>query len=336
MVGRRYLPTWNAGQWTVADLRDSVISTLNADRRCMTLTMFQYAVTQAGWDQLRDAVLKWRDSVSGRVVRLIVGTDHGITDPGALQRIQHDGVDVRVMVAYQGVFHPKVWWLHGHKKHVVWVGSNNLTRDGLLNNVEFALLIRSAHTPTNLRQWARALQSASKSLTSEILDSYREQRRKFESPRKRIGLGPFTWTEKTEATSGMATPGANPGDLVVEVMPRETGKDGRQLQLPVRAAGEFFGVRGKGSSKRIRLAAKKTPGPPKQLTVSCFGNDTVRITLSDLEYRDRPCVIVFRRKTPRRFEYEIVPENIFPSRYKRLLALAANQTRRGSRRWGIA
>jgi len=35
-----------------------------------------------------------------------------------------------------------------------WAGSNNITRDGLVNNIEFAVAIRSAEVPRDLRCWA--------------------------------------------------------------------------------------------------------------------------------------------------------------------------------------
>ena len=118
-------------------------------------------------------------------------------------------------------------------------------------------------------------------------------------------------------------------------MPRETGGDGRQLQLPVRAASTFFGVEGVGSTRVIQLRSKSSSSL-RSLTITVFGNNTVRIVISELDYRDRPCVLVFRKMSNSSFEYEIVPENIFPSRYKTLLALCKERTRSGSRRWGIA
>ena len=70
--------------------------------------------------------------------------------------------------------------------------------------------------------------------------------------------------------------------------------------------------------------------------MTVFGNNTVRLVISDLDYRDRPCVLVFREVSNGSFEYEIVPQSIFPSRYKTLLGLCTKQTRQDSRRWGIA
>ena len=191
MVGHRHLPTWISGQWSVAAFRDSLMSTLAADRHCTMLSMYFYAVTQSGWDQIRQPVLRWTGDAGERTVRLCVGTDHGITDPAALEQLSADGVDVRMMREYHGVFHPKVVWLQGSNRHVVWVGSNNLTRDGLLNNVEFAVLVRAPRTPAALSRWARAIEAASTSLTPDLLKSYASQRREFEKARAKAKRRPL-------------------------------------------------------------------------------------------------------------------------------------------------
>ena len=334
MNNYKHLPTWISGTWSVATFLESFTSTLKADRSCETLAMYFYAVTRSGWSHVRRHVLKWKSDVEGRSVTLFVGTDHGITEPSALRQISEDGVKVRLMLKYHGVYHPKVVWLKGNRRHVVWVGSNNLTRDGLLNNVEFAMLVKAKTIPRPLSKWTKAVETASTILTPDLLDSYNNQRTKFQVQRAQAESTTFTWTRKIEPQ--IQTP-VLPGDtenLIVEVMPRETGGDGKQLQLPVRAASIFFGITGVGSSKVINLRPKDG-STTNSLTMTIFGNNTVRIVVADLEYRDRPCVIVFRKASENCFEYEIVPQSIFPSRYKALLRLCTNKTRYKSRRWGI-
>ena len=335
MPKHQHLPTWISGRWSVAAFRDSFIDTLGTDRSCKTLSMYFYAVTQSGWDQVRAPILQWKENVNERTALLFVGTDHGITDPSALKQISDDGVDVRLMREYNGVFHPKVVWLQGNRRHIAWVGSNNLTRDGLLNNVEFALLVKAGRVPGELDRWAKLIRKGSVKLTPRLLKSYEKQRRVFEKGRAREKFTTFTWREKVEPAKKKPTAATDSGNLVVEVMPRETGGDGRQLQLPVKAASDFFGVKGVGSSKRIELLSKQGSFV-KTFTMTVFKNNTVRIVVSDLEYRDRPCVLVFRKVSKLRFEYEIVSENIFSTRYRSLLKLCTEKTRHGSRRWGIS
>ncbi len=329
----KHLPTWITGKWSVTAFRDSLISTLQADRSCTMLSMYFYAVTQSGWDQVRQSILQWKGDDEERSVLLFVGTDHAITDPAALEQISESGIDVRLMIDYNGIFHPKVVWLQGSKRHIVWVGSNNLTRDGLLNNVEFALLVRAQKAPAALNRWAREIEKTSTILTSDLLNSYKSQRLEFERERACAGMVNFTWRARSKPVTEKPVTAANFGSLIIEVMPRETGIDGKQLQLPVKAAAAFFGVGGVGSSRTITIQAKNSPFT-RELTITVFRNYTVRVVISDLEYGDRPCVLVFQKVSNNRFEYEIIPESVFPKRYKNLLALCTEKTRSGSRRWG--
>ena len=329
MTKYQHLPTLTAGKWTITSFRDSFIDVLNSDSSSRKLSMYFYAVTKAGWDQVRNPILRWKGNANERRVTLYVGTDHALTDPSALEQISEDGVSVRLLVRYSGVFHPKVLWLRGKEKHIAWVGSNNLTRDGLQNNIEFALLVEAGTVPEELHRWAKLVREGSEKLTPALLRSYEKQRREFEAARAQAKLTTFTWRKRREPAEDVES-----DILVVEVMPKETGGDGRQLQLPMKAAREFFGVGGVDSSKEIDLKAKHD-SVKRQLTMRVFRNKTVRLVVSDLEYRDRPCVLVFRRLAGAVYEYEIVSESIFPSRYRSYLKLCTKRTRAGSRRWGI-
>jgi len=324
------LPTITTESFRVTDFLDSFISELRTDTSCTNLSMFFYAVTKSGWDCVRKPMLDWKRQLDNRSILLCVGTDHAITDPYALSEMLSEGIEVRLMKKYNGVFHPKVVWLYGRRRHVTWVGSNNLTRDGLKNNVEFALRVTTEKKPSQLDNWVNSVLQGSVQLTSNLINSYETQRKKFEKARRQAGLTTFTWVEKSQPVSQKV----ETGRLIVEVMPRETGGDGRQLQLPVRAAHAFFGLNDKGSSKTIKLRALGASSFIKY-TISVFSNHTVRIVVRDLDYRDRPCVLIFQKQRKSYFEYEIVSENIFPDRYKQLLRICNEQTRSGSRRWGM-
>lgn len=334
MSTHQHLPTWISGEWSIASFRDTLVSTLQSDRSCTSLTLYFYAVTLAGWEQVREPLLQWMQRSVKRKILLYVGTDHGITDPSALAQIAKDGVEVFFMLEYRGVFHPKVIWLQGKTRNVVWVGSNNLTRDGLLNNVEFALLVRSKNKPKQLSQWSKSVKSASRILTDGLLKSYESQRNAFHKSRGDSKATTFTWKKRKEPRKKKTISKDIVGSLIVEVMPRETQKDGRQIQLPLKAAASFFGVEGVGSSRTVHVRPNDIPTYTKHI-MTVFHNHTVRLIIGDLEYRDRPCVLVFRKENKNHFVYEIVSESIFPSRYKELLLSCNEQTRRHARRWGM-
>jgi hypothetical protein len=328
------LGTARLGSWAVTELRNSLLSELSEDEASHTLRLFIYAITSTGWQELRTTVKRWKKAKPSRRVVAFVGTDHGLTDPDALTRLKDDGVDVRLMVTYSGVFHPKVFWLEGESTSLVWIGSNNLTRDGLVNNIEFAALVKSpSAAPASLATWANKVEGGSAELTDELLASYKKERDLFESSRAAATTGTFTWSKKKEPPRSVG-PTLRSGDLLIEIMPQET-RGGNQIQIPIAAAAKFFGLSGIGSQLPIRLRRAGTT-QTRDLMLTVFGNNTVRVSLNELEYRDRPCLVQFRRSRGNVIEFEIVPESIFPTRYKAMLLKCGRQTRAGSRRWTIA
>ena len=325
------LPTCSFDSWTVAALRESLVSELSKDKDSTELQMFFYAITTSGWLEIKKPVLNWLAKNQERTVTVYVGTDHAITDPKALELMHGASVAVRLMESYSGVFHPKVVWLKGGKQNKVWVGSNNLTKDGLLNNIEFAVLVRSQDVPAELLKWANSVASGAVALTNEHLRSYNEERTQFESKRAGARATTFTWSKKREPKKKKVL--QPKGQLIVEIMPEET-RGGTQIQFPKDAVREFFGIEHVGDQIEIELERKGT-NEPRALIITVFGNNTVRLSINELEYRDRPCVVVFQKAGAKRVLFEIVPENIFPTRYRTLISICNRQTRSGSRRWTI-
>lgn len=339
-MGHTHLPTLTVAGWTVAALRDSFLSAL-VESKGRHLHMYFYAVTLSGWHEVRRALIRWKGYRKDRTLVAYVGTDHAITDVEAMRAMVDDGVALRVMTNYTGVFHPKVIWLQTVKEHCVWIGSNNLTRDGLLHNVEFAALIKSSAIPTAFKRWAEEVHKGSTEITDELLSDYEAERNQY--AQRRVSLGTFTWskreapvarkTRRTKAKLG-ASSTAKKGDLILEVMPRETGQDGKQIQLPMAAANAFFGLPVKaGATKEVTLTPAWT-NDPRTLTMTIFGNRTVRLVIRELDYRDRPCILLIRRKA-KAFVFDIVTRSAFPARYKSLMQQCRAPTRAGSRRWKI-
>ena len=330
------LPTGSFATWTVTALKDSLISTLKNDDAPgdANLRFYFYAVTLRGWSEVRQGVLDWTKFDNAREVSAYVGTDHAITDPAGLEAMRDDGVAVRLMKNYRGVFHPKVVWLKRSKESRVWVGSNNMTRDGLINNIEFAVAIRCVEIPQDLQQWADEVHNGSVELKDNNLRSYRNQRGKFERERMKRDATAFTWSGRGDSLSERY-PSVQAGDLVIEIMPQETGSEGKQIQLPVLAAREFFYLVN-DQEKKVTLAERGQSESVRPLTMRLFPNHTVRLVIKELEYRDRPCIIVFRRIGPDNYEFEIIRESIVPSQYRQLLnEWCDRQARSGSRRWGM-
>ena len=348
-----HLPTFTSAEWTVTALLDSIKAELDSDECGLVLRIFAYAISDPGWRELRPSVLQWLGADDSRSVIAYVGTDHALTDPDALRSMEDDGIEIRIMRKYHGIFHPKVLWLSGADTHVVWIGSNNITREGLLHNIEFASVIRCHEENADLGQWFARIHDASEACTPRLLTSYESERRAFATARSTVGT--FTWSQREEpplpTTRGGRTSRRTrrtrtrtrrrtqlleeSGDLVVEIMPRETGLDGKQIQLPKNAVVQFFGLRNHlGASRQITLTPVGTTRS-RTLTMTLFGNNTARLSITELDYRDRPCVMLFHPDGRGTFSFEIIQQSIFPGRYRRLLALCGNQTRTGSRRWCV-
>lgn len=339
------LPTLTARSWTVTALRDSLLSQLGADTRGREVRLYFYAITESGWKEIRGELRRWRSRMEGRRIVAYVGTDHAVTDPEAIRLMVTDGVTVRLMQDYTGVFHPKVVWLLAPRRSLVWIGSNNLTRDGLLRNIEFAALLRSQGTPRKLQRWAKEVHDSSVAFREELVKEYEAERSDYGA--RLAALGAFTWSRREKASPRKSRRAARlhqirgisraqrRGDLIVEVMPRETGQDGKQMQLPMAAATKFFGMKGRvGDTRQITLTPSWTLDP-RELTMTIFANHTVRLVIKELDYGDRPCILALRRQRGGSFSFDIVSRSVFPARYRHLIDLCLPPTRRGSRRWGI-
>src|SRR3972149_4973494 len=104
------LPTVQGAGWTVAHFHDSLLSLLKSEKSTRELRLYFYAVTSQGWQLIRSAARRWKAHREDRSIVAYIGTDHGVTDPDALQAMQADGVRVKLLMHYDGVFHPKLVW----------------------------------------------------------------------------------------------------------------------------------------------------------------------------------------------------------------------------------
>ncbi|HEU4369277.1 MAG TPA: phospholipase D family protein [Methylomirabilota bacterium] len=81
----------------------------------------------------------------GRRLQLLAGTDFALTELQVLRRLEATGfADCRIYHSIAGqVFHPKIYILESTDERIVYVGSSNLTRGGLLDNVEANVRMRA-------------------------------------------------------------------------------------------------------------------------------------------------------------------------------------------------
>ncbi len=106
-------------------------------------------VTTDGLEQIAPALE--RALVAGAVVEFMVGNDPQATDPAALKRL-----DAMLCAAAHGalfcfaprdpgaIYHPKMYLMRDNQSATAVIGSSNLTRRGLLSNIEANVVIRDS------------------------------------------------------------------------------------------------------------------------------------------------------------------------------------------------
>lgn len=337
---RQSRPTMRTASWAMTQFRDAAIDLLTKDRAAEHLRLYFYAVTLPGWLQLAAAIKTWSTAREGRKVTAYIGTDHALTAPDALTTMDSDDVEVFLLRHYRGVFHPKVIWFSAANGGHLLAGSNNLTEDGLRNNIEFATLTVLDSPDAQLEKWHETIHAASERMNPSLLKSYAKEKEQYGSSRaKSRKAETFTWSKRTSGdhlrnetavVSGLG--GIVSGDLILEVMPRETSSEGRQVQIPLVVAESVFRL-GENLGDKVDLTLiNAATNESRSLTLTRNTNSTARLSIRELEYRSRPCVLLFRRRNAHTFDFEIVRRAIDPGRYDDLLELCPQKR---SRRWAI-
>lgn len=242
--------------------------------------------------------------------------------------MQSEGIEVRLMRHYTGIFHPKVIWFVRKTGGTILAGSNNLTEDGLRNNVEFATVTTLAQVDANMQTWHDEIHKASEPATAALIKSYAKEKEKYGQRRAASGQGgDFTWSKRTSGASAKkssakttAAGGSGGSRLILEVMPRETSEEGRQVQIPLDAARKFFGL-GNTTGRSIKLELNNVDTQESRTLVFTLNrNATARLSIRELEYGSRPCALIFTKQGRRNFDFELVRRAIDPSRFDILIA----------------
>lgn len=327
----RVLPTWVSRTNTYAAFAECLIDELHTDTSSRRLSLYFYAITRNGWDRIRPALGAWRNRQARQAVRVYCGTDHCATEPSALEAILREpGTRGFLVRPGRSTFHPKAVVLEGSAGAVCYVGSNNLTGAGLDSNYELAARVtlspQDYRLPGGLRAWQEAVADQSIAATQALIRVYQDeykaarrlpQDRRAASPRRASLRGPA------------ATAFPRPASAVLEVMPRETGTRGTQLQVPLEVARLFFGLRA-GGRVPVSLLDEAT-GQHTALTLTDYGNSTRRLSISQLADA-RPAVVWFSR-TNGEYRLHVVGQRTDPDEYARLLSLCVYRRSPHSKRW---
>jgi len=302
----------------------------------------------------------------GGVVRSLFGIDNGVTTPDALAYAFYltqefpDGYRLAAVVPWQysdSIFHPKFFKFDRTRQSVVLVGSANLTAGGVLRNHEVGVEIttnRGERAEVECRALWRKYAKGSKNITPTLIrrldraNRLSAERVKAETAarpghpsiglvlrsRKRPALFKHILDSgagarrRHEALAQSDTLSRRPKRLYLQIL-RETG-GGHQVQLPVATLGAFFGV-GTGETKRVTF---RFEDEVVDVTLTHFANNTHRVRLRPLQGIRRPAIVVFHRSATISDDYRC---DIKVGRhYQEQLRHCKEQTRSGSRKWGLA
>lgn len=147
-------------------------------------------VTQSGLDRLLPHL---DDLVTrGGRLRFLTGDYLGVTDPGALRRLldleltESGDAELRIFECNDELgFHPKAYLLHGGENvGAAYVGSSNLTAQGLDRGIEWNYRLESTHDSRGFRSIATEFDqlfkhAKARSLTAKWIDEYARRRPKF-------------------------------------------------------------------------------------------------------------------------------------------------------------
>lgn len=96
--------------------------------------------SKAGADILNSMLEKARSHL--KEIKIFLGVDNGGTSTEALYALLANNIDVKIVYATSGpIFHPKIYLFSGPTKIRLIVGSSNLTRPGLSDNIEASAVL---------------------------------------------------------------------------------------------------------------------------------------------------------------------------------------------------
>lgn len=317
------LPTIDSGDTTICDFLKSLETAFGPESKAKEVRMYFYGVTQSGWARIRGYVRAWLTVDPSRKISAYVGTDHALTEPEALTEMTKDKVEMFILTDYCGTYHPKLLVFAERSTLLVLSGSNNLTAAGLSTNVEFATSIRIPMNSAAVAQWETEVSRSSSPLTEDLLKQYKRERDKRQKKLKSADVSwQFTW-KRRKKSRGQSVNGNEPKQpitlgaetLVYEIMPKETGTAGSQIQILKEVAIGYFSLPNRvGATVTITLRNQDSD-ETRQLSMTYNENSTFRLSIHEAAFPARPCFLVFKREALKQFSFVVVSEGDRPTQY---------------------
>lgn len=302
-----------------------------ANQTANGLTLLTYSASLKGWRVVRSMIIEFANTGRGRPVTAYIGLDDLLTQPSAIREMMADGVTTFLVSRWPNTFHPKIFAFTSRAETVILAGSNNLTERGLTSNFEFG--VRASVTGNEQRPyelWLSEVASIAHRASERLIREYERQYRAARRLRRR------SLPTSTSRVRELAEPNTAPARVfrraIVEVMERETGTSGTQIQMPMEVVRTFFGLAADGAAT-FQVTNDDT-SDSRDLTMTAFRNNTARLSLSEVTLNTRPCVLeLWWRGADLRFR--LVQRSLDRREYTRLISTCIIQTRRGSKRFAL-
>ena len=134
------------------------------------------------------------EKIKNKPAKLLCSLDMGITQLSGIKKLLENGVEVKIYKSNEGTFHPKIWLFNNNDNQ--WrmlIGSANLTRAALVDNVEASVLVEEQTVTSNALLFFNYLweKENSSCITLEevgLLQNQLNERKKLQSQSARIEI----------------------------------------------------------------------------------------------------------------------------------------------------
>lgn len=235
-------------------------------------------------------------SAASQECRLIAGIDGEITHPTSLKMALDHGWKVRIGAGGTGIFHPKI--IVGGRDFAadglitdpccLYVGSGNITRGGLVANVECGIFTRDKEGMENYAVCFRDLWGSAQDLTRPLLRAYAAKfanRNRQRSARDLVFLGVADYPQQLGTPSGQLRSQPAPADSERAIETQDatvawaglqsfTGEFQFQIEFP-RAAGEVLQGLVGDLGPRQRVQVECEDGATRSMTFRFYEDNSM-------------------------------------------------------------
>lgn len=318
---------------------------------------FRALIAYVSWDGInliRKGLEAFHDS--GNKIALIVGLGGGTSESQTLRYLMQRLPKARNFVFHSSTvnytFHPKIFIFSNINESLIFVGSNNATGGGLFCNTECCVKIqiengkdkdihdkinqiwesysnpKSPFHPKSLKVINEKFLTSCSKMDRKNIREKKFDKKIFSSLFPEVKILALPVDSLPLDKKGKRKAAAKGNAMLMEIMKKETGGGGTQVQFPREAIEDYFGFPTQGH-QTIELRFKGKEARPA--VFSHFSNNTHRVSLQEITGLKRPLIIKFSREGENIYSAEL----IIGRAYSHAIKKCNRQTRKDARRWTI-